>query len=78
MPDRVQAERNITSGAGTKSVAYDSVFYALPTVGITGNDLGSGDYFTISNEALTGFDIVFKNSGGSDVSKIFNYQSKGY
>ena len=78
MPDRVQADRNITSGAGTKSVTYDAAFYALPSLGITANDLGSGDYFTLSNEAVTGFDVVFKNSGGSDISKTFNYQSKGY
>ena len=78
MPDRVQAERNITSGAGTKSVTYDSAFYALPTIALTGNDLASGDFFALSNEAVTGFDVLFKNSGGSDVSKIFNYQAKGY
>lgn len=78
MPDRTEAERNITSGAGTKSVTYPSKFYALPTLALTGNDLASGDFFALSNEAVTGFDVLFKNSGGSDVSKIFNYQAKGY
>ena len=28
--------------------------------------------------AVTGFDVTFKNSSGSAVSRIFNYQSKGY
>ena len=78
MPDRTESERNITSGAGTKSVTYPDAFYALPTIALTGNDLASGDFFALSNEAVTGFDVVFKNSGGSDVSKIFNYQAKGY
>jgi hypothetical protein len=78
MPDRTQASRNITSGTGTKSVAYADAFYALPTIGITANDLASGDYFQLSNESVTGFDVLFKNSGGGDVSKTFNYFSKGY
>lgn len=78
MPDRVHGARNITSGAGTKSVTYPSNFYAIPSLGITAQSMGTGDYFEITNEATTGFDVTFKNSGGSAISKIFNYQSKGY
>jgi len=78
MPDRMHGVRNITSGAGTKSVTYPSNFYAIPSLGITAQSMGTGDYFEITNEATTGFDVTFKNSGGSAISKIFNYQSKGY
>ena len=78
MPDRMHGVRNITSGAGTKSVTYPSNFYAIPSLGITAQSMGTGDYFEITNEATTGFDVTFKNSGGSAISKVFNYQSKGY
>ncbi len=78
MPDRVQGVRNITSGTSTKSVTYPSAFYSIPSLGITANNMATGDYFVIANEAVTGFDITFKNSGGSNVSRVFNYQSKGY
>ena len=78
MPDRVQGVRNITSGAGTKSVTYPSTFYAVPSLGISATNMATGDFFVITNEAVTGFDVTFKNSSGSAVSRIFNYQSKGY
>ena len=78
MPDRSAGERNISSGVGTKSVTYPSVFYAIPSVGISASNMASGDYFVVANEAVAGFDVTFKNSGGSDVSRTFNYQAKGY
>jgi hypothetical protein len=78
MPDRVQGVRTITSGAGTKSVVYPSNFYAIPSLGITAQNMATGDFFTLANEATTGFDVTFKNSSGSAISRIFNYQSKGY
>jgi hypothetical protein len=78
MPDRVQGVRNITSGASTKSVTYPSTFYVIPSLGISANNLASGDYFEVANEAITGFDVTFRNSSGSAISRTFNYQSKGY
>lgn len=78
MPDRVQGVRNITSGAGTKSVTYPSTFYAVPSLGISATNMATGDFFVITNETVTGFDVTFKNSSGTAVSRIFNYQSKGY
>ena len=73
MPDRVQGVRNITSGAGTKSVTYPANFFAIPSLGITAQNMATGDFFTLANEATTGFDVTFKNSSGSAVSRIFNY-----
>ena len=78
MPDQVQGEKDISSGASTKSVTFPSSFYAIPSVGITANNMGSGDYYTVANKSTTGFDITFYNSSASAVDRNFNYQARGY
>ena len=39
--------------------------------------MASGDKYAISNKSKTGFDIAFQNSGGSGVSRTFDYVAKG-
>jgi hypothetical protein len=78
MPDQVKGEKDITSGAGTKSVAFASAFYTTPSVGITANNMASGDYFSVANKTASGFDITFYNSSASAVDRNFNYQARGY
>ena len=78
MPDQVQGEKDVASGASTKSVSFPSSFYAIPSVGITANNMGTGDYYTVANKAKTGFDITFYNSSASAVDRNFNYQARGY
>ncbi|HXC41236.1 MAG TPA: hypothetical protein VN667_20050, partial [Burkholderiales bacterium] len=78
MPDRTQGARDVTSGAGTYSVAYATPFKALPRIGITGKDMGTGDYFTVSSETVNGFDVVFRNSAAAAVSRKFDWEAKGY
>jgi len=78
MPDRVQGETDVVSSAGTKSVNFGDSFFSIPSVGITANDMGSGDYFTIASKTITGFDVTFYNSSAVAVSRTFNYQARGY
>ena len=78
MPDRVQGETDVVSGAGTKSVVFGESFFASPSIGITANDMGTGDYFTIASKTATGFDVTFYNSSAVAVSRTFNYQARGY
>jgi len=79
MPDRIFSGNNISSGAGTKTVTftnpYKSVNYA---VGITAEDMATGDFFTVSNKTVNGFDVLFKNSGGTNVSRTFDFIAKGF
>jgi hypothetical protein len=79
MPDRIFSGNDITSGAGTYTVSftnpYKSVNYA---VGITGEDLATGDFFVVDTKTINGFNVTFKNSGGTNVSKTFDYIAKGY
>jgi hypothetical protein len=79
MEDRIFSGNDITSGAGTYTVTftnpYKSVNYA---VGITGEDLATGDFFVVENKTITGFDLTFKNSGGTSISRTFDYIAKGF
>ncbi len=75
---RTELQRNISSGAATYTVTFPTAFYATPSVGITAQDMSTGDYFTLSNATRTGFQITFRNSGGSIVSRTFDYQAVGH
>jgi hypothetical protein len=79
MADRIFSGNDISSGAGTKTVIftnpYKSVNYA---VGITAEDMATGDFFTVSNKTVNGFDVLFKNSGGTNVSRTFDFIAKGF
>ena len=79
MQDRIFSGNDISSGAGTKTVTftnpYKSANYA---VGITAEDMATGDFFLVENKTITGFDVTFKNSGGSAVSRTFDFIAKGF
>jgi len=78
MPDRVASGEDLTSGAGTYSVAFSPDFRVLKSVTINAQDLQQGDYWEVTNKARTGFDITFRDSGGTAVSRTFDWQAIGY
>jgi hypothetical protein len=79
MPDRIFSGNDISSGAGTKTVTftnpYKTVNYA---VGITGQGMSTGDYFLVENKTINGFDVTFKNSSDTAISKTFDFIAKGF
>ena len=79
MVDRIFSGNDIVSGTGTKSITFTNPFksgnYA---VGITGQGMATGDYFTVSNKTINGFDVAFFNSSNSGVSKTFDFIAKGF
>ena len=79
MEDRIFSGNDITSGAATKTVSftnpYKTVNYA---VGITAENMATGDFFIVESKTINGFNVTFKNSGGTAVSKTFDYIAKGY
>jgi predicted phage tail protein len=75
---RTETQRNLTSGASSYTVTFPSAFYTVPSIGITAQDMATGDYFSVSNVTRTGFTIVFRNSMTSMVSKVFDYQAVGH
>lgn len=78
MPDRVESKQAVVSGAGTYTVTYAEPFKVTPTIGVTANNMASGDYYTITNQSRTGFDIIFRNAAGTAVSRTFDVIAKGY
>ena len=78
MPDRLASGDDISSGVATKSIIYATDFIGLPAIGITAQNMSSGDYYTIGNKSLQGFDIIFKDSGNATVSRTFDYIARGY
>jgi hypothetical protein len=75
---RTEQQRNLSSAAAAYSVTFPTAFYGTPSVGITAQDMATGDYFTLSSISRTGFTVTFRNSGGSMVSKTFDYQAVGH
>ena len=71
----VQLFGNDTAKTVTFTNPYKSVNYA---VGITAEDMATGDFFTVSNKTINGFDVLFKNSSGTNVSRTFDFIAKGF
>lgn len=78
MEDRIEAEADLVSGAGSYAVTFSPVFKSLGGVGISAQGLATGDYYSITSKSSTGFTITFKNSSGTDISRTFDYVAKGY
>lgn len=78
MPDRIEDDDDVASGAGTKSITFSPAFRELRTVTINGQDLNTGDYWRTTNKTRTGFDITFYDSGDNPVDRTFDWQAIGY
>ena len=79
MPDRIFSGNDIVSGTSTYTVTFTNPFYSVNyAVGITAQGLSTGDYYLLTNKTINGFDVAFKNSSGTGVSKTFDYLAKGY
>ncbi len=79
MQDRIFSGNDIVSGTGTKSISFTNPFktngYA---VGVTGQGMATGDYFTVTNKSVSGFDVAFFNSSNTGISKTFDFIAKGF
>jgi hypothetical protein len=79
MPDRIFSGNDIVSGTSTYTVTFTNPFYSANyAVGITAQGLATGDYYLLTNKTINGFNVAFKNSSGTGVSKTFDYLAKGY
>ena len=84
-----QSAAAVASGAGAKAITFDNAFFTgtasllgtnsnLPSIGITGQNLQTGDFFEVSGVSATGFSVTFKNSSGTAVDRNFNWSATGY
>ena len=61
-----------TSALGGSTSAY------LPAIMVTPQNMASGDFYEITSITGSGFNIKFKNSSGTVVSRNFSYSAVGY
>ena len=77
------------SGSSATAVTFTNAFFTgtasiggvnsyLPSVGITAQNMQTGDYFQISSVTGTGFTISFYNSANSTVTRQFTWTATGY
>ena len=79
MVDRIFSGNDIVSGSGTKSITFTNAFKTVNyAVGITGQGMATGDYFLVESKTINGFDVTFKNSSNTAVSKTFDFIAKGF
>ena len=74
---RLNADR-LTSSTSAYGVTYDNPFIATPTVALAAQNMSTGDYYTLSSIASTGFTVQFFNSSGTGVARTFDYLARGY
>ena len=84
-----QSTTTIASGGGAKAVTFTNPFFTgtsaiggvnsnLPSIGITAQNMASGDFFELSNISGTGFTVHFKNSSNASIDRNFTYQAVGF
>ena len=84
-----QSTPTIASGAGAKAVTFTDSFFTgtssiggvnsnLPSIGITAQNMASGDFFELSNISGTGFTVHFRNSSNASIDRNFTYQAVGF
>ena len=80
MPDRTIASDDVASGtaSGGKAVSFSPAFKSLEGLGISADNLATGDFYEIVSKSETGFTIRFKNSSGSVVDRTFGFVAKGF
>ena len=75
---RTEQSAVLTSGAGTYAIVFADAFYQAPNMGITANNMATGDFFLITAVTRLGCTVEFKNSAGTAVSRQFSYIAVGY
>jgi predicted phage tail protein len=75
---RQENGNNLSSGAAAYAVTFTNAFYGLPSIGISGQNMATGDYYALSSVTRTGFTVTFKNSAGTNISRTFDWQAVGH
>jgi len=75
---RSETSNNLSSGAGSFAVTFVNAFYQTPSIGISGQNMATGDFYVLSSISRTGFTITFRNSGGTAVSRTFDFTAVGH
>jgi len=79
LPKRTETGDNISSGTDVagKVITFGSPFYQTPSLTVIGQNMATGDYFTINSKSTSNFNIEFFDSGGNTIDRTFDYQAIG-
>ena len=59
-------------------MTFGTAFKTTPAIGVSAQGLATGDFYSITSKAATGFSIQFFNSSGTGISRTFDYLAKGF
>ena len=77
MQTRTEQDNDVTA-VGSYSVTFANGFYQTPSIGISAQDMQTGDFYTLTSISKTGFTINFYQSGGTQMTRTFDWQAVGY
>jgi len=77
IPDRNERAIDVTVTTSGLNVTYTNAFKDIPFLGITGRNMQTDEYWTLTNETRTGFSIIIYNTSGAVERKI-NWIATGY
>ncbi|QDP68212.1 MAG: putative tail fiber protein [Prokaryotic dsDNA virus sp.] len=89
LDSRTEQSAVISSGGGAKNVTFANPFFVgtsalgnlndfKPAVSINPQNMGTGEFFEVSNISATGFTVHFKNSSNGSISKNFTFTAVGF
>jgi hypothetical protein len=78
LQQRIEQSATLTSGAAQYTATFTNAFYETPGIGITAQNMATGDYYTLADLTRTSFKITFRDSGGTIISRDFQYTAVGY
>lgn len=78
MPDRIEKGNDLVSGAASYAVAFSPQFREIRSITIAAQNMETGDFYVISSKTRTGFNVIFRNSAGTAISRTFDYQAIGF
>ncbi len=79
LEDRTESGDDVlTNTSGESVVLFARAFKAIPAIGVAAQDMGGGDYYTISSKSRSGFTVNFYNASDVGVQRTFDWIAKGY
>ncbi len=78
LADRTEAGVGLSSISTGSSITFTEAFKDTPAINVTGNNLQTGDYVSITSKSRTGFTVQFKNTMGTGVVRNYDWVARGY
>ena len=87
MPSRTEQSAVIASGSGAKAVTFTAPFFVgtssitgipKPSVNISPQNMGTKEFYELTNISGTGFTVHFKNESGGSIDRNFTYSAVGF